>query len=104
MTNFRLQRQFKRECVARSITWQSTRNDRFRERLFDPNPDFSHIALLDEQYSALCHRSDLGLKADPHQSRQSVDADVVATVSLRGNTQIDGTCYAYASARSFIHW
>jgi hypothetical protein len=106
--NFRLQRRFKRECLARSITWPSTRHreDRssFLLRHFDKNPDFSHIALLDEHYSALCARSDLGLQADTHQSRQSVDADAVATVSLRGNRQIDGTCYAYASARSFIHW
>jgi hypothetical protein len=104
-TNFRLQKKFLRECLARSIKWPSTRRDGlFSVRRIDPNPDFSHIALLDEHYSALCRRSDPGLEVDSHQSRESVDADTVATVSLRGNRQIDGTCYAYASARSFIHW
>jgi hypothetical protein len=59
-----------------------------------PSPNFAHIEDLPRFREELLKR-----KNEPH-----VVSDVCNTVPQKGNTQIDGTCYAFASARSFIHW
>ena len=92
LSNFRLQKWFEEECRknARELP-KERRGPEFR--LSTPTPDFQHIEDLTTFYDDLC-----GVQP------AALDDGRFATVSLRGNGQISGTCYAYASARSFIHW
>ncbi len=89
-TNFRLQQWFKEECRKKAIDLPK---GSFFSSLFSLSPNFQHIDELTKFYDELCGR----------QPTSAID-DAFATVSMERNIQIDGTCYAYASARSFIHW
>ncbi len=93
LSNFRLQKWFEEECRKNARVLPKQRSE---FRLFTPTPNFQHIEDLTKFYDDLC-----GVQPAPAQPLAN---DQFATVSLRGNRQISGTCYAYASARSFIHW
>jgi hypothetical protein len=87
--NFRLQTWFKAECDKKHIDLPQQESHVFR--LLRPSPNFKHVKELTMFYDELvCENFCLD--------------DISASVSLKGNQQISGTCYAYASARSFIHW
>jgi hypothetical protein len=90
-SNFRLQKWFEEECRKNARELPKLQSE---FRLFTPTPNFQHIEDLTKFYDDL-----RGV-----QPALALADEQFATVSLRGNKQISGTCYAYASARSFIHW
>jgi hypothetical protein len=90
-SNFRLQKWFEEECRKNARELPKQRSEFC---LFTPTPNFQHIEDLTKFYDDL-----RGVQPAP-----ALADEQFATVSLRGNRQISGTCYAYASARSFIHW